>query len=244
VTAGIACPGPCNNRYRRLTAMHEAALRLYDAKAELADGEDIGDPPQRPALQPSWGDPVWCPTCQGRLSQELSEVDDLASSLAVLPPGIRPATNNRPDPVKVSGTRGEPSPSPSADTLDELAGWLRAWEAVAKRSDHRPRRGELSTEITAITGWLGAHLAAILRITEVDDGLGQPYAEAFGLQLTGWHRRLVRDTHSGSEPKHFKQPCPGCAKYTLWDYPGETYLRCVNQECQARPTREDASPAT
>jgi len=63
----------------------------------------------------------------------------------------------------------------------------------------------------------------------------------FGTEVFRWHRELVALTHSGKQAKHVKQQCPNpsCRKYTLWEYPGEDYIRCVNPSCNARPTREE-----
>jgi hypothetical protein len=238
---GGDCPGACNNRYRRAMAIWRATRAAYDAKLDLLpESAPVPEPPRKPTIEPVPGAPVWCGPCQARISGLVADLDDLASRLAVLPPGILPASDTRVEQVRVSRSPDPASPSPAADTLDELAGWLRSWERLA-RPTRVPRRGVLSSEITAITGWLGAHLAAILADETWADDLGQTYAEAFGTQTAEWHRYLVRATHSGTQPKHVKQPCPakGCGRFTLWEYPGETYLRCVNPACNARPTREE-----
>lgn len=236
------CEGSCNSRWRKAQALYQAALAAYDqALADLKDGDEVPEPPEAPDIQPWRGEPVYCTRCQSVIRSELAELDDLASGLAALPPGISAASDSRREPVKVSGSRPAPSPSPGADDLDELAGWLREWEAIAKGDGGpRPRRGFLATEITTICGWLYHHFDPLITNPEI--------AADFGSEIRRWHRELTAKTHSASFARHVKQPCPkppsGCGRYTLWEKVGEDYISCVNPDCNRRLTRAELEAAT
>jgi hypothetical protein len=237
------CLGPCNNAWRRAWARYQAAVNAHDAETcrRVEAGLPTTDPPGPPELRPWAGVPVWCSSCQAVIRAELSDLDDLGSQLAALPPGIRPATEWGTDGIKVSGSKGTPSPSPSADALDELVGWLRWWETAAKGDHVRPRRGFLSTERHQIVCTLVDFYDVLMsRVDDPDTGGG---AKEFGEGVRAWHRVLVRTVHAGHRAKHVNDRCPGCKQYTLWDYPGEDYLRCINTTCNAAPTREEASDA-
>jgi len=117
------------------------------------------------------------------------------------------------------------------DDLAELGQWLRDWESVARGDDPKPHRGYLASEITTITAWLVAHFASL--ITHPDVGVD------FGRETKHWHRELLEKSRAGQVDKHVKRPCPRCRLYTLWARDGEDYIRCINEECNRRMTREE-----
>ena len=234
------CPGACNSRWRKAQALYKAALADYDeavrsrllaVHASTAAGRDGQGPepsaPEPPAVRPWAGEPVWCARCASGIHQELSELDDLIAMLLAVP-------DLRGDPGqagKISGTRGRRSPSPYSDDADELAAWARSWESAVRGTDPAPRRGYLSTELTATLGWLGAHFHTLI----ADENLGAD----FGTEIRDWHRSLKRKARAGTATRPMGRPCPRCRLYTLWLTDGEEHIRCVNPDCQRLLSREE-----
>jgi hypothetical protein len=217
-----ACDGPCNSRWRKADAEHKKALAAYDP----LDPDQSRPPP--PEVYPVYGDP-WCPRCKNQIHEMLSQLDDLACLLAALPPSVNARNDDKAG--KVSGTHEVPSPSRRMDDLAELGQWLRDWESVARGDDPKPHRGYLATEITTITAWLVAHFEKL--ITHPDVGVD------FGRETRRWHQELLEKARAGQVDKHVKRPCPRCRLYTLWARDGEDYIRCINEECNRRMTREE-----
>lgn len=218
----VPCAGPCNSRWRRARAEYEAALTTYDPTAPEQEA------PQPPDIQPWLGDP-WCPKCKATIHQELGELDDLAAIIAARPPMASTGADETAG--RVSGTRDHPSPSSRMDDLEELNGWLRNWESAYRGNDPRPRRGYLAKESTTIIAWLVSHFESC--ITHPD------LAGDFGAEIRRWHRELLGKARAGTIDKHQKRPCPRCKLYTLWARDGEDYVRCINEECNRRLTREE-----
>ena len=215
----VDCPGSCNSRYRREQAAYKAAL---DDWARAMECRLAGDPePPRP-LPPetrAWPGSPWCMRCQGILRAQLAELDDLAALLAAIPDLSAPSEEAR-----VSGTRGEPSPSPAMDELDELAGWLRDWQSALQGSDPIARRGYLATAITPSVHWLALHFDPL--ITHPD------MAADFGAELRQWHRTLSSQAKAGTGIRHMTRACPRCRAYTLWRADGDRYVKCADRDCQ------------
>lgn len=234
-----ACPGSCNSEYRKVRAIYDAAVAAYDGQlARLADGDEVPDPPPVPELRPWEGYPVWCRRCTAQVRVRLAELDELAAMLAVLPPGIRPASDGQRVDQRVSGTPEARSPSPSGDELDELQRWLLGWEATWRQANawpSPPQRGILARTITSAVAWLGAHLDDLLA--------SQEHSQQFGGDVSQWHSRLRRTVHAASFARFVKKPCPsppkGCGRFTLWEKVGEPYISCVNPDCGRRLTREE-----
>jgi len=235
---GGICIGTCNSQWRKAHALYADGLAKYDkALEQLADGDDVPNPPAPPDIRPWYGQPYWCGRCMALIKAELAELDDLASMLAALPPGIRPAVSAKHERVKVSGSHGTPSASPSGDSLEELAAWLKSWEAMAKdEDDPTPRRGHLATEITTVRSWLYAHFDLLM--------LNPDVAQPFGEETRAWHRELIARAHAASAAKHVKQPCPRCKLFTLWEELGQDYLKCINVDCNRRLTRAELDAET
>jgi len=227
----VPCAGPCNSRYRRLTAEYEAACAKYEQALTVytpGTGQEPPEPPESPDIQPWLGNP-WCPKCQATIHQELGELDDLAAIIAARPPLASSTADESAG--RVSGTRDHPSPSSRMDDLEELNGWLRNWESAYRGDDPRPRRGYLAKESTTIIAWLVSHFEPC--ITHPD------LATDFGSETRRWHRELLGRARAGTIDKHQKRPCPRCKLYTLWARDGEDYVRCINTDCNRRMTREE-----
>ena len=218
----VPCDGPCNSRWRKADAEYRKALADYDP----LDADQSRPSPSN--VYPFYGDP-WCPRCKSQIHEQLSQLDDLACLLSALPPS--PNARNDDKAGLVSGTREIPSPSRRMDDLAELGQWLRDWESALRGEDPKPHRGYLATEITTITAWLVTRFEKV--ITHPDLGMD------FGREIKRWHRELMEKARAGQVDKHVKKPCPRCRLYTLWARDGEDYIRCINEECNRRMTREE-----
>jgi phage FluMu protein Com len=227
----VPCDGPCNSRWRKADAEYRKALADYDP---LDSAQSRPSPPE---VYPVYGDP-WCPRCKNQIHEQLAQIDDAAAILAALPP----SPNDRGDDKagKVSGSKAQPSPSSRMDDLEELGEWLRSWESSFRpvvlavgglHEDPKPHRGWLATEITTITAWLVFHFDKC--ITHPDFG------QDFGREVRRWHREMQEKARAGQVDKHVKKPCPRCRLYTLWARDGEDYVRCINEDCNRRMTREE-----
>jgi hypothetical protein len=213
-----ACPGSCNSRFRREQAAYKAALTAWAAAmAARAEGDPELPRPLPPGTR-AWPGNPWCGRCQGVLRAQLAELDDLAALLAAIPDLSAP-----PEEARVSGSRDTPSPSPSMDDLDELAGWLRDWQSALQGSDPPARRGYLATAVTTGVHWLALHFDPL--ITHPD------LAADFGGELRQWHRTLSAKAKAGTGIKHMKKPCPRCRNYTLWRADGDRYVKCADRDC-------------
>lgn len=226
----VECVGVCNSRLRKAREEYAKALEAYDdAIEERAGNPDIPEPekPQPPDIRPWWGNP-FCPRCQARIRLRLAELDDLASIAAREADGHR----SGPDAERVSGTRGTRSPSPAADTLDEMASVMRGWESVARGQDSTPpRRGYLATEITTTVSWLVAHFDPMITNADI--------AEDFAREIGEWHRAMNRLTKAGSA-RHIKpMPCPRCGAPRVLEWEeGNDYVECMNRDWGNRECRK------
>ena len=232
------CPGPCNSRYVKAQALYGQAMAAYaEAMAARAAACEASPPdsgpgpepsrPEEPDIRPWLGEPVWCRRCTSMIHQELSELDDLIAMLLAIP-DLRAGAGQA---GKVSGTRGQRSPSPFADDADELAEWLRSWESLARGTDPAPRRGYLAPEITASVAWLAAHFEPMITSPDI--------AADYGSEIRAWHRSLKARANAGSATKHMPRPCPRCRMYTLWAADGEDYVVCRNEDCRRLMSREE-----
>jgi hypothetical protein len=227
----VPCDGPCNSRWRKAQAEYKKALNEYDP----LDADQSRPIPAE--IYPVYGDP-WCPRCKSQIREMLSQIDDAAAILGAFPPSLNDRSDDKAG--KVSGTKTEPSPSSRMDDLEELGEWLRSWESVFRpvvlavagiHDDPKPHRGWLATEITTITAWLVFHFDKC--ITHPDLSVD------YGREIRRWHRMLQEKARAGQVDKHVKKPCPRCRLYTLWARDGEDYVRCVNDDCNRRMTREE-----
>ena len=227
MSSEVACDGPCNSRWRKANAEYQRALAVYNPQDENQSR------PEPPSVYPVYGDP-WCHRCKPQIHEQLSQLDDLACMLNAMPPSVN-AANEDPS-MRVSGSKEQPSPSRRMDDLEELGQWLRDWESAFRGEDPKPHRGYLATEITTITAWL---------VTHFDKNITHPdLAVDYGQEIRRWHRELVEKARAGQVDKHVKRPCPRCRLYTLWVRDGEDYVRCINEDCNRRMTREELAAMT
>jgi hypothetical protein len=172
---------------------------------------------------PRPGDPIYCAMDFARIRRLLAELDDLAALLEYHTTGY----SEKQAGIRAYTTPEPPSPSSSADDLDELERMLLAWED-AYRDDHNrnhpgspwpspPRRGTLAAVITSTVAWLTSHLDGILR-----SGL----AEDFGAEIGQWHREFVGKTRAGTGRHRKPVPCPRCGLRLLTWEDGDDYLAC------------------
>ncbi|WP_433233776.1 hypothetical protein [Actinomadura nitritigenes] len=218
------CPGRCNARYRKAWRDHRAAAaehqnalgRWEDARLQAA-----GDPellaaldrvrpaaPVEPDLAATPGEPVWCAKDVAGIRRALAELDDLAALLESWSDGHRGASSRD----RTGGSRAgsaSPSPSPIADTLDEL------YRALAKVEDDwrehrgappRPHRGAAEARMRCI-GWL---------MGQLDQILAHPASVQFGKATMAWQRRLQELTRSDPVVRRRPAvPCPRCDRRAL-----------------------------
>jgi len=211
-----ACCGGCNHHWRQAQTAFKAALDEWAAAGPTGRGPK----PEQPTIRPVLGDPVWCHRCTARIRLSLAEIDDLAAIYAAASDGHRAPGNGD----KVTGSKGAPSPSPTADDLDELYSVLADWEAAYRGNDWRAHRGALAPAITTVVAWLGTHIDGILAHPDI--------APEFGRDVLQWHRHLVHRTKAGTGVHAKRTPCPRCDCMSLTWREGDEYVRCSNIDCQ------------
>lgn len=211
----VACAGPCNNRWRQAQAEHQAALAAYNPL------DATQSRPEPPGIRPWPGDPVWCARCTARIRVQLAELDDAACILRARADGY----GEQPLDQRVSGSSDDPSPSPTGDTLDELASVLAGWEQAYR--DYRgwssgPQRGWLHDRITGSAQWLLARLDAVL---------AAPFAADFGTEIGEWHRELTGKGKAGRRRLRKPLRCPSCGLLSLTWLEGAPDVECGNPCC-------------
>lgn len=217
------CPGRCNARARKLQADHEAAVAAYDAALarwqnardqalDAADERTLDAldrarprPPAEPDVTWTPGEPVWCDRDRAAVRRALAEIDDLAALLASWSDGHRGAVSGE----RTSGRRpGSASPSPIADTLDELYRALTAVEDDWREHrglPPRPQRGGPEARARCIA-WL---------LSQLDQILAHPGSVQFGRATLAWQTRLQKLTHSDPVVRRRPVPCPRCDRRAL-----------------------------
>lgn len=190
------CPGPCNGAYRRALERNVS-------------------PEERPVPVP--GDPVWCRGCAAGVGQHLDAVWRLYLRL-----GEEALAGTRPAPERVSGSGGEPSPSPMVDEADALAHWAVRWAHRVREArgfvpwTRMPYRPEAALEVAL--GFLAAQREWVL----ADAGLGLE----FGVDVRRTVGRVQYLTGSTAQRIRKRAPCPRCGWQTLMHESGAEYLRC------------------
>lgn len=223
------CPGPCNAKARKARADHVTALGLWeeavagwqrahdywlDQLAEVGPDKVFREPvrparPPEPDIVPTVGDPVWCRRCTALIRRALADLDELASLLERWADGHRGRTSGE----KTSTRRTDaPSPSPIADTLDELYAALTQVEdqwREARGYARRPQRSRNGHARMSSVSWL---------LSKYDDIITHPGSEQFGKATLSWQKRLQGLTRS--EPIRRQRPgrCTRCPTPTraLW----------------------------
>ena len=162
------CPGSCNAWWRALTEDQQAA-------------SETG---------PRAGEPVWCGPCKAAIRRKLTDLDYQAARLAFRIDGF----GEKPEsPARVSGSR--PSPSPAANYIDELTGWLWDWEDIYRKETGLPASmhfGYLPEIRSAVIAWLAERLDGIL---------AGEYTNVFGEEVSRRHRELLK-LNKALPPRH------------------------------------------
>lgn len=222
-----ACPGEENDSYRaawdayepayqtwqqqRLSAVQNAPgpLERPPANEEIQTAALVAlgllpEPPEPPDLRCTTGRPVWCPRCQSAIRSALPTIGDLASLLESWADGHRGPASGEKIPSRQSTA---PSPSPIADTLDVLYGFLiEVEDDWREHAGHGPRppRPRNSDAREKTLAYLRAQLTQIL---------ANPGSARFGREALAWLRRL-RDLAKSDQ---VLRPRPG---------------RCPNTRCR------------
>lgn len=202
------CVGPCNNAARRTLAAYERAIMEHaDAiDAWVAAGE-LGEPPaepEQPSMTARGGEPHWCTQCSSLVRAALLDLDVLASELAARADGHRGGIQEG----RVSGSRGAASPSPIADTLDRLYGFLAdvedEWRHACGYAQRINRTHRGAHPRSRTIGWLSEHLGNLLA--------DEDHVKS-GLDILRWEtvlRALAKEEPVGSvSPIR----CPRCSTY-------------------------------
>jgi hypothetical protein len=215
----VACPGPCNHRWRQARAAYDKALAEYDP---LDADQRRPSPPEITAVA---GCP-WCGDCQATIKRELSEIGRLVAHLTANADGY--AADTAPG-QRVTGSPGHRSPSPAHNLYDEVDSVLYArecewWQIRFGHTTPPDRRGFLADKFTDTLVWLLEHFSGMI----CHPGIGQP----FGEEIRDWHRRLRARSKTGPGVHHKTLPCPRCGMVPSLSWrEGDDYVRCGNRDC-------------
>jgi len=241
-TAPAACPGPCNNAWRRAEA----------AAAEAGTEHHIS---------PAWGQPVQCYGCVDRGRQQLAELPELLAAVHLEALYGTPA--------KLTGTIGRVGapvwPGQASRLLidrilgemEELAGDIRdlrglnvgapvfGLDWIARdRATGSTRPAQEGRRITSAAALLDAHWEWIMQhhpaATESHD---RDNANPAG-QVASWHRSAQFFTARNNPRVQMAAPCPRCHLKTLAHSNGESYISCRNPECEVLLSREEYDERT
>jgi len=195
-----------NATRRAYEAYRQAIIEHADAMDAWVEAGEVGDPPEEPSLpdvEARQGEPRFCGRCKALIKVALLDLDNLASELQAGADGHR---GNVPE-GRVSGSRSSGSPSPTADLLDKLYGfladvedeWRDTW-GYAPRTDRVHRGAHPRSRRIA---WLSERLEGIL---------GSEEHVKFGLEVLRWEvvlREQMREDSVGT-----KSPirCPHCSE--------------------------------
>lgn len=211
----IVCVGGCNRGWRDAELAYARALKVWTE----TDPTERGDRPAKHTIRPYLGVPVWCLRCTSDIRVKLAELDDLAAIYTAAADGHRTG----PAGERVSGGKGQPSPSPTHDDLDELWSVLHGWETAFRGQDPQARRGYLAQSITTVVAWLSSHFDAVIAHPDI--------APEFGQDVRRWHKAFKGKSHAGVEKHAKKRACPTCDYRTLSWRDGDEYVRCDNPSC-------------
>jgi ribosomal protein S27E len=233
-----ACPGPCNAAYRRAWQAYGEAFdrfeQLLAAWTALAGWLSQPRPPilflpavvripapvqPTPPTQVSCGDPVWCRRCVAVIRQALVELDDLARQVEA------DADGHRRQPAAGGGGaagRSVRSPSPAADLVDSLYGFLTGIEdewRTARGYAPRPQRRHRGAHARSICiAWLLGELADILAHGTDPERMGR--------RVLAWVTVLRDAAKARPEPKRLPVRCPRCDRARTLSRRDDGYVRC------------------
>jgi hypothetical protein len=227
VTTVIACPGPCNNAWRKA----EVALAEHGTEHHIT---------------PAWGKPVQCYGCVERTRRELTELPKLLIAVQLEAIYGSPA----PSSAATGGSSANVARWPGqtsrllldsivgemaelqADVLIQRGIWPKGTEpARPSQAGERKLIADIVASLDAHWDWaMQHHLAA----TEPHDrGNANP-----GGQVSGWHRIARRFTKS-DEQRDVKRlaPCPRCHGPYLVEsrelrlVNDQPYIECRDPDC-------------
>lgn len=196
------CPGRCNSAWR-------AAENRYDKT-----GIDHN-------LEPTDGQPVWCPPCTTALRAAVSDMPDLAGRLREeIESGVSAAMTEY-----VSGSKNRPIHDHEAESLllDEFARWIADWEDTIRAEHQLADRRTITDPAAAIEAsctfllpHLDWHLAGRAQL-EYGDVTGADIAANFGRELIGYYRSAQRltGTQDPDPVRCVGVLCPICDRKSL-----------------------------
>lgn len=228
-----ACPGPCNNAWRR---------------AEQVATETGTEH----AIKPAWGEPVHCDSCVDHTRQRLAELPGLLAAVLVEAVAGTPA--------KQTGTIGRVTvaswPGQSSRLLiDRIVGEMAELEADVLKlrgiwaADQAPQHGTAAVEgrhINGITNALWAHCDwAMQHHPAAWEPWGRGNANPAS-QVAGWHRTCLVFTKQ-DEQRDVKRlaPCPRCHGPYLVEsrelrlVNDQPYIECRDPDCGRIMTRAE-----
>lgn len=200
------CSGPCNSPARRAWNAYEQALKQHATDLEAWHAGELGEAPDEPLppdVEVRQGDPLWCPRCKTLVRVALLDLDNLAAELQAGADGHRGALAEG----RVSGSRGSGTPSPTADLLDNLYGfladvedeWRDTW-GYSPRTDRVHRGAHPRTR--RIT-WLSERLEGILAAEQ---------HVTFGIGVLRWEVVLREKLKEDSVGTRSPIRCPKCSE--------------------------------
>ncbi|MFE9127084.1 hypothetical protein ACFYOF_16965 [Streptomyces sp. NPDC007148] len=209
-----ACPGPCNNAWRKAEA------------AQAADGTEH-------QIAPAWGNPIHCQRCTDRAHSQLGELPELVVAIQ-----LEAVNGTTP---KATGTIGRTTavlswPGQASRILtDHIITGLLGLEDVIRAGRQLPARdarGREGVDLVASVTFLRSHLIWVLDRYpgETDPTTGETMDPA--ALIRQWHRGAEKFTRRDARLEHHPLPCPRCDLLTLFRADGENYIECRNVNCQ------------
>ena len=208
-----ACPGPCNNAWRK-------------AETALADH---GTPHDIPV---TWCQPVHCPRCTARAHAQLAELPELVVAISLEAVcGTAPKTHGTIGRVHIPAWPGQAS---RLLTDHIVGGMLELEDDIRNLRDlrHRPGCGTEGRHLTGAVRFLSAHLEWALAEHPCADEIHDRESGNPAAQIHGWHRAALRFTRRDARLEHHRTPCPRCDMLTLFRADGDDYIECRNINCQ------------
>lgn len=230
-TAPVACPGPCNNAWRRA----ENNRTQYGTEHDLTA---------------TWGEPTHCTHCTDRTRQRLTELPRLVTAIH-----LEAVQGSRGGPK--AGTIGRIAGGipmwpgqPSRILTDLIIGGLTELEDDIRQLrglSARPARNAESASLNNAVRFLTAHLDWALThhpaAAEIHEhGSGNPAS-----QINGWHRTALRFTKQDEQRDiHRLAPCPRCHGPYLIESrdmrlaaDDQAYIECRDPDCRRVMTRSE-----
>lgn len=214
----IPCPGVHNNRWRA---------------AEAADLPH--------ELNPYWGDPIHCLSCQGHTYRQLGELPELLAAVWIEAQcgtaAPQDVTTMRP-----SGT--PPWPGQAARLLTDriIGGMLELEEDLRelRRLPTRPDRGREGATATGTIRFLTAHIGwAMERHPAAQEPHHRDSANP-GSQVRYWHLAAMKFTKRDEQRTEERlAPCPRCHGPYLVTSPVDGLIECRDLDCQRVMTQEE-----